>query len=95
VYEWWKEEEPLPEGKKWRHLEHNGVIFPPKYEPHGVKMLYDGEPVELNAEQEAVATMYAAMGNSDYHSKKTFVTNFWKDFKELLGKNHTIQAREP
>lgn len=51
MYEWWKEEEPLPEGKKWRHLEHNGVIFPPKYEPHGVKMLYDGEPVELNAEQ--------------------------------------------
>ena len=64
VYEWWKEEEPLPEGKKWRFLEHNGVIFPPKYEPHGVKMKYDGEPVDLNDEQESVATMYAAMINT-------------------------------
>ena len=26
------------------------------------------------------------MGNSDYHTKKTFVANFWKEFKELLGK---------
>ena len=36
--EWWKEEAPLPDGKKWRFLEHNGVIFPPEYQPHGVKM---------------------------------------------------------
>ncbi len=36
--EWWKEEEPLPDGKKWRFLEHNGVIFPPEYQAHGVKM---------------------------------------------------------
>jgi len=40
-------------GKKWRFLEHNGVIFPPKYEPHGVKMMYDGKEVDLNAEQVA------------------------------------------
>ena len=39
------------EGKKWRFLEHNGVIFPPKYEPHGVKMKYDGEVVDLDPEQ--------------------------------------------
>jgi hypothetical protein len=38
--EWWKEEAPLPDGKKWRFLEHNGVIFPPEYQPHGVKMRY-------------------------------------------------------
>ena len=46
-----QEEEPLPEGKKWRFLEHNGVIFPPKYEPHGVKMKYNGEPVNLTPDQ--------------------------------------------
>jgi hypothetical protein len=39
------------EGKKWRFLEHNGVIFPPKYEPHGVKMNYDGKQVELTPDQ--------------------------------------------
>lgn len=44
VFKWWLAE-PLPEGKKWRTLEHNGVLFPEPYKPHGVKMLYDGMPV--------------------------------------------------
>ena len=56
-------------GIKWRFLEHNGVIFPPTYEPHGVKMKYDGKAVDLNPEQEAVATMYAAMIKTDYATK--------------------------
>jgi len=91
VYEWWKEEEPLPDGKKWRFLEHNGVIFPPKYEPHGVKMKYDGQEVDLNDEQESVATMYAAMLTTDYATKKTFTDNFWKQFKGMLGDKHPIK----
>ena len=43
---WWEKEE-LPEGMKWRTLEHNGLMFPPPYKPHGVKLLYDGKPVDL------------------------------------------------
>ncbi len=39
---------------KWETLEHSGVLFPPDYTPHGVKMLYDGEPVDLTPEQEEV-----------------------------------------
>lgn len=42
------------EGQKWTTLEHNGVIFPPPYKPHGVKMLYNGRPVDLTPEQEEV-----------------------------------------
>lgn len=42
-------------GRKWTTLVHNGVIFPPPYKPHGVKMLYDGNPVELTPEQEEVS----------------------------------------
>lgn len=42
------------EGKKWTSLVHNGVIFPPAYKPHGVKMLYKGKPVDLTPEQEEV-----------------------------------------
>ena len=91
VYEWWLEEEALPEGKKWRFLEHNGVIFPPKYEPHGVRMKYDGQFVDLDPEQEAVATMYAAMIKTDYATKETFIKNFWQEFKALLGSKHPIQ----
>lgn len=40
---------------KWNTLVHSGVLFPPEYEAHGVKMLYDGRPVELTPEQEEVA----------------------------------------
>ena len=37
--------------KKWDTFVHAGVLFPPEYEPHGVRMLYEGKPVELTAEQ--------------------------------------------
>jgi len=40
--------------KKWTTLSHNGIIFPPPYKPHGVKMLYKGKPVTLTPEQEEV-----------------------------------------
>ena len=34
-------------------------MFPDDYEPHGVKMLYDGEPVDLPPAAEELATFYA------------------------------------
>ena len=40
-------EAPLPKGKKWKTLVHNGVLFAPPYEPHGIRMRYDGKPVDL------------------------------------------------
>ena len=44
-----------PENKdiKWTTLEHAGVMFPPEYTrlPDNVKLLYEGQPVELTAEQ--------------------------------------------
>ena len=40
--------------RKWRTLEHNGVMFPPEYEPHRVKILYKRKPVHLNPDQEEV-----------------------------------------
>ncbi|KAH0992827.1 hypothetical protein GBA52_004310 [Prunus armeniaca] len=36
----------------WSTLVHNGVIFTPPYKPDGVKMLYNGEPVNLTPQQE-------------------------------------------
>ncbi|KAJ0101092.1 hypothetical protein Patl1_04083 [Pistacia atlantica] len=77
--------------KKWTTLVHNGVIFPPPYTPHGVKMLYKGKPVDLTREQEEVATMYAVMLETDYMQKPKFKENFWTDWRKLLGKNHVIQ----
>ncbi|KAE9620210.1 hypothetical protein Lal_00019051 [Lupinus albus] len=76
--------------KKWTTLVHNGVIFPPLYQPHGVKMLYKGKPVDLTPEQEEVATMYAVMRDTDYMQKDKFKENFWNDWRKLLGRNHVI-----
>ena len=39
----------------------SGVTFEPQYEPHGMELLYDGEPVALTPYQEELATFYAAM----------------------------------
>ncbi|KAJ9562919.1 hypothetical protein OSB04_008079 [Centaurea solstitialis] len=79
------------EGQKWTSLVHNGVIFPPPYKPHGVKMLYKGKPVDLTPEQEEVATMFAVMLDTDYMTKPVFKENFMSDWRRILGRNHTIQ----
>jgi DNA topoisomerase-1 len=47
---------------KWQTLEWPaGPLFPPAYEPHGVKLFYAGEPIELTPAQEEVASFYAAL----------------------------------
>ncbi|KAL9652574.1 hypothetical protein ABK040_000142 [Willaertia magna] len=96
VYKWWKEsdekiEEMITSDQKWTTLKHNGMLFAPEYEPHGIPLYYDGKPVKLTVEQEEVATMYAACTTSEVFEKKTFKDNFWKQFKEVLGKGHLIK----
>jgi DNA topoisomerase-1 len=51
AYLWWNSEDP-PKGQQWVKMEHAGVSFPEGYEPHGVKMRYDGEEVDLTPLQE-------------------------------------------
>ncbi|CAI0379324.1 unnamed protein product [Linum tenue] len=77
--------------RKWTTLVHSGVIFPPPYQPHGVKILYKGKPIDLTPEQEEVATMYAVMKDTDYMQKPKFLENFWNDWRRILGRNHVIQ----
>ncbi|XP_024528843.1 DNA topoisomerase 1 alpha [Selaginella moellendorffii] len=79
---------------KWTTLEHNGVLFPPPYSPHGVKMLYNGRPIDLTPEEEEIATMFAVMKDTDYATKPVFVKNFWEDWKKVLGPKHVIQKLE-
>ena len=76
----------------WKTLRHAGVLFPPEYVPHGVKMKYEGRDVELTPDQEEVATMFAVMKETDYMQKPVFLKNFWEGFQEVLGKNHTIKS---
>ncbi|KAE8775865.1 DNA topoisomerase 1 [Hordeum vulgare] len=89
-------DEPEDDGRnKWSTLEHNGVVFPPPYKPHGVKMLYHGQPVDLTPEQEeVVATMFAVMKDTEYASNETFINNFFTDWRKILGKTHIITKFE-
>jgi len=79
---------------KWNTLSHAGVLFPPEYASHGIKMLYDGVPVDLTPEQEEVATFFAVMKETDYMTKPTFLNNFWQGFEQVLGRNHVIKSLE-
>lgn len=61
---------------KWTTLEHNGVIFPPLYKPHGIKILYKGKPVDLTIEQEEVILSIHTLNRTDYIPLQTFLNVF-------------------
>ena len=79
---------------KWETFHHNGVMFPPKYEPHGISIMYKGTKVELTSEQEEYATIFARYIDTEYYKSDKFKKNFWKDWKIILGKTHVIQDLE-
>ena len=70
---------------KWETLRHSGVLFPPDYQrlPSDVKLLYEGQPVDLSPDQEEIAGFWAVMKDTDYVKKKTFIDNFWDGFKQV------------
>jgi DNA topoisomerase-1 len=87
-YHWW---EDLKEDNtiKWTTLEHNGVVFPPEYEPlpKHVKLVYDGKPVTLHKDAEEVATFYGSMLHSTVNIENPkFNANFFDDFTTYLDK---------
>lgn len=47
---WWEGIEKK-EGSKWKSMQHNGVYFPPEYEPlpPKIQVLYKGKPVKLDS----------------------------------------------
>jgi len=73
---------------RWTTLEHNGVMFPPEYQPHEIPIIHKGKKVKLNPEAEEYATFYAKYIGTDYISK-TFNRNFWGDWKGFV-KSHGI-----
>ncbi|KAI6121734.1 hypothetical protein F5141DRAFT_1091978 [Pisolithus sp. B1] len=88
-YRWWEAQQENDGEEKWQTLEHNGVIFPPPYEPlpSHVKMKYKGKGVDLPPESEEVAGFYAAMLETDHAKDKIFNKNFFEDWLKVL-KNH-------
>ncbi|PIG90030.1 DNA topoisomerase 1 [Aspergillus arachidicola] len=88
-YRWWEDPTKGDGTIKWTTLEHNGVVFPPPYEPlpKDVKMKYDGVPVNLHPDAEEVAGFFGSMLNATQHVENpTFQKNFFMDFKDVLKK---------
>ncbi|KAJ5084872.1 DNA topoisomerase 1 [Penicillium alfredii] len=86
-YRWWEDPTKSDGTTKWTTLEHNGVVFPPPYEPlpKNVKMKYDGIPVTLAPEAEEVAGFFGTMLNSTHNVENpVFQKNFFMDFKDIL-----------
>lgn len=96
-YRWWEDPTKGDGTDKWAKLEHNGVVFPPPYEPlpKSVKMRYDGTPVTLSPEVEEVAGFFGAMLNSTHNVENpTFQKNFFEDFRTLLDKTGGAKDRD-
>ncbi|EHY59729.1 DNA topoisomerase 1 [Exophiala dermatitidis] len=86
---WWEDPTKGDGTNKWETLEHNGVVFPPPYQPlpEHVKMKYDGVPISLHPDAEEVAGFFGSMLNSTHNVENpTFQKNFFNDFKEILEK---------
>jgi len=86
VWKWWEEGNQLPEGVKWRFLEHKGPMFAPLYEPlpEHVRFWYDGKTLRLTEETEEAATFYGKMLDHDYTTKEVFNKNFFKDWRKIM-----------
>ena len=78
--------------KKWQTLRHSGPLFPLPYQKHNIPVIYNNTPIELNTDAEEYATLYAKYLETPYVTNATFKRNFWKDWKQILGKDHIIQS---
>ncbi len=87
INKWWEqpvEEEGEEEDLRWKNLEHNGVLFPPSYQPHKIKIKYKNEEIELTPEQEEIATFWAQLLDNDLSKKDIAIKNFSTEFKKVL-----------
>ncbi|MEK6831844.1 MAG: DNA topoisomerase I [Thermoproteota archaeon] len=69
---------------KWKTLQHNGILFPPAYEAHGIKIKIKGESVELDLNQEEMIYQWAKKKDTPYAQDKVFQKNFTEDFAKTL-----------
>ena len=69
---------------KWQTLEHNGVAFPPEYQPRGIVITIKGEKLALNRDQEELIYAWAKKKDTHYVQDPIFQINFLSDLKKLL-----------
>ncbi|KAG8344007.1 putative Eukaryotic DNA topoisomerase I DNA binding Eukaryotic DNA topoisomerase I catalytic core [Trypanosoma vivax] len=95
---WWEQENihfTTKGERRWETLSHNGVMFPPEYEPHGISIFYEGQKFDMTPEEEEVATMFAVLREQDYYRNEIFRRNFFASWREILDKRkHPIRRLE-
>ncbi|HXG07180.1 MAG TPA: DNA topoisomerase I [Nitrososphaera sp.] len=69
---------------KWQTLEHNGVAFPPEYQPRGIVVTIRGEKLALNRDQEELVYAWAKKKDTHYVQDPVFQENFMIDLRKLL-----------
>jgi DNA topoisomerase-1 len=69
---------------KWKTLQHNGILFPPAYEAHGIKIKIKGESIYLDMNQEEMIYQWAKKKDTPYAQDKVFQKNFTEDFAKTL-----------
>jgi DNA topoisomerase-1 len=68
----------------WKTLSHNGVNFPPPYEPEGLSIAVRGKPVRLSPLAEEMAYQFAKKKDTPYVLDPVFRSNFMDDFAKQL-----------
>ena len=69
---------------KWKTLQHNGILFPPKYEVQGITIKIKGEKILLDLNQEEMVYQWAKKKDTPYAQDKVFQKNFTADFAKTL-----------
>ena len=69
---------------KWKKLQHNGILFPPKYEKQGITIKIKGEAINLDINQEEMVYQWAKKKDTPYAQDKVFQKNFTGDFAKTL-----------
>ena len=69
---------------KWKKLQHNGILFPPKYEKQGITIKIKGDTINLDINQEEMIYQWAKKKDTPYAQDKVFQKNFTKDFAKTL-----------
>ena len=75
---------------KWQSLEHAGVTFFPRYEPHGVPILFKNKPLKVSSELEEVCNWWANVEGSEFAEKDLVRKNFQESFLALVGKGKSL-----
>src|SRR5437660_6844507 len=71
----------------WKELRHNGVAFPPSYEPRRLSIRIHGTVVPLSPDAEELAYAWGKKRTTPYIQDPVFQTNFLSDFLKLLPTN--------